>query len=191
MSGQMENMAHEFGVLKEHQSKTDEAMQSVQNTLIALKLDSRVAALEAAAKGAPTSAAASPTTPTAPMSEPEVKKAKGIPPTPPAQRPRSPPPRPGTPAPSGRPAAGAATRASSVGASSVPNKKAVVGGSPRELPKAAFKQYWSNDLVPALGAEFGELGVVVSSNLGSRVLLVSFSDGAQLSSWAAVLDRPL
>lgn len=55
-----------------------------------------------------------------------------------------------------------------------------MGGFPRELPRAAFERYWSTELVPALGTEFGEHGVVVSSNLGSRVLLVSFSDGATL-----------
>lgn len=163
-------------------------MQRLQDTWTALNLDSRAAALEAAVKGVPTSAAASPSTPMASSSGPAIKKAKGIPPAPSAPGPRPPArPRSDTSASGGRPAVGAAIRAPSVGATPSA-KKVVVGGFPRQLPKAAFERYWSNDLAPALEAEFGEHGIVVSSNLGSRVLP---SDGAMLGEFITIFRAGL
>lgn len=80
MRNQMENMAREFGVPKEHQGKTDEATQCLLDTLAKVNLDSRVVALVAAVKGAPAStSAASDASPPAESNVPLVKKAKGLP----------------------------------------------------------------------------------------------------------------
>lgn len=48
----MKNLAHQFSVMEGRQSKADEATQSLQNTLMAPNVDSLVAALEAAVRGA-------------------------------------------------------------------------------------------------------------------------------------------
>lgn len=189
MDQQMRNITAQFATIDERQARTDAALAALQDTISGWRLDERVAALESslgslssqARSAGPSSASSMPTAPqasTAPPLGPVSKKAKGIPPSPsPVPGPRAPPPRGAGTAPVGRPSA-SAPRSSS--ARPPPTTKAVVGGFPRELPKAAYERFWTEGLVPALGAEFGEHGVVVSSNLGSKVLLISFTDNAML-----------